>query len=245
MYQLTEADTREPSGPEGVPAIIRASKLPDSRRLEALLALNSTEKSPSSFLEAETAGYYNSALLAAIKARLPANVSLLLSHGADPNGLPLECFARHSVGFLRFRHPRWSASIFPVVPSRDDALAKVPYPQTSTLTPEEIDTRSISRARLWAEPNIPVFDPPHEAMTALEAAASIGGIQSFDEVHNAGADTVAWKWKRPYISIPSQPSVSYLSVSSPLHRAVEANQLSMVHHLLDLNFSPNIFPLAP
>ena len=42
MYQLTEADTREPSGP----AIIRASKLLDSRRLEALLALKSTGKSP-------------------------------------------------------------------------------------------------------------------------------------------------------------------------------------------------------
>ena len=244
MYQLTEADTSEPSGPEGVPAIIRASKLPDSRRLEALLKLKSTEKSPSAFLEAETAGYYTSALLAAVKARLPANVSLLLSHGADPNGLPLECFARHSVGFLRFRHPRWSASMFPAVPSRDDALAKVPYPQTSALTPEEIEARSISRARFWAEPTIPAFEPLHEAMTALEAAASIGDIQLFDQVHDAGADTAPWKLKRPYTSIPSRPSVSYLSVSSPLHRAVEENQLSMVNHLLDLNFSANVFPLA-
>lgn len=146
MYKLTEADLREPSGPEGVPAIIRASRLPDSRRLEALLELKSPEKSPSSFIETETAGHYASALLAAIHARLPANVSLLLSRGADPNGLPLECFARHSVGFLRFRHPRWTAGLFPVVPSREVALAKLPYPQNSTLTAEEIDSRSISRA---------------------------------------------------------------------------------------------------
>ena len=126
---------------------------------------------------------------------------------------------------LHFRHPRWSASMFPVVPSRDDALAKAPYPQTSTLIPEEIDTRSISRARFWAEPNIPVFGPPREAMTAIEAVASIGDIQLFGEAHNAGADTVAWKWKRPYDSIPSRPWVSCFSVSSSLHRAVEANQL--------------------
>ena len=244
MYQLTEADTREPSGPEGVPAIIRASKLPDPRCLETLLNLKSKEKSPSSFLEAETAGYYDSALLAAIKARLPANVSLLLSHGADPNGLPLECFARQSVGFLRFRHLNWSASMFHVVPLRDDALAKILCPQTNTLTPEEIDARSISRGRFWAEPTIPAFDASYEAMTCLEAAASIGDIRLFDLVHNAGADTEAWKLKRPYNSMPSQPSVSYLSISSPLHRAVEANQLSMVCHLLDLNFSPNVFPLA-
>lgn len=244
MYQLTEADTREPSGPEGVPAIIRASKLPDSRRLEALLELKATEKSPSSFLEAGTAGYYTSALLAAIKARLPANVSLLLTHGADPNGLPSECFGRHSVGFLRFRHPRWSGLMFPVVPSRDEALVKAPYPQTSTLTGEEIDARRISRARFWAEPTIPEFDFRYEAMTALEAAASTGNIQIFDDIHNAGADTAAWKCGRPYNSIPSQPSVSYLSISSPLHRAVEADQLPMVHHLLDLKFSTNVFPLA-
>lgn len=108
MYELNESDIREPSGPEGIPAIIRACMLLDPRVLEALLKLASPEKSPSSFLDAETAGYYISALHAAIKARTPANVSLLLSRGADPNGLPLECFSNHNVGFLRFRRPRWS-----------------------------------------------------------------------------------------------------------------------------------------
>lgn len=111
LHQLTKSDLREPSGPEGIPAIIRASKLPDPHVLEALLKLESPEISLSSFLEAETACYYTSALHAAIKARLPANVSLLLCHGADPNGLPLEGFSYHSVGFLPFRHPRWSARI--------------------------------------------------------------------------------------------------------------------------------------
>lgn len=91
---------------------------------------------------------------------------------------------------------------------------------------------------------MPVTNFRREAMTALEAAAAAGDIQIFDEVHNARADTTAWKCKNPYDSTPSEPSVSYLSVSSPLHRAVEANSLPMINHLLALNFSPNIFPLA-
>lgn len=244
MYELTKSDLREPSGPEGLPAIIRASKLPDPRVLEALLKLDTPGICPSSFLEAETAGYYTSALHAAIKARLPANVSLLLSHGADPNGLPLECFSYHSVGFLRFRHPRWSATTFPVVPPREDALAVLPHPQTDPLTEEEIDARRTTRARFWAEPSMPVFGPGCEAMTALESAAAIGDVQIFDDLLDAGADTAAWKSEYPYKSIPSEPSVSYLSILTPLHRAVEANQLIMIHHLLDLKFSPNNFPLA-
>lgn len=244
MYQLTKSDLREPSGPEGLPAIIRASKLPDPRVLEALLKLESPEISPSAFLEAETAGYYTSALHAAIKARLPANVSMLLSHGADPNGLPFECFSYHSVRFLRFRHPRWSTGMFPVVPSREDALAVLPHPQTDPLTEEEIDDRRTTRARFWAESSMPLFGPSYEAMTALESAAAIGDIQILEELLNAGADTAAWKWEHPYKSIPSEASVSYLSILTPLHRAVEANQLVMINHLLDLKFAPNNFPLA-
>ncbi|MCJ1344737.1 hypothetical protein MMC31_002940 [Peltigera leucophlebia] len=244
MYKLTKSDLCEPSGPEGLPAIIRASKLPDRRVLEALLKLDSPQICPSSFLEAATAGYCTSALHAAIKARLPANVSLLLSHGADPNGLPPECFSDQSVRFLRFRHPRWSAGIFPVVPPREDALAMLPHPQTDPLTEEEIDARRTTRARFWAEPSMPVFGPSCEAMTALESAAAIGDIQIFDELLNAGADTAAWKWEHPYKSIHTEPSVSYLSILTPLHHAVEANQLIMIHHLLDLKFATNNFPLA-
>lgn len=245
MYELTESDIREPSGPEGLPAIIRASKLPDPRVLEALLKLESPEKSPSSFLDAETAGYYTSALLAAIKARSPANVSMLLSHGADPNGLPLKCFSSRSVGFLRFRHLRWSARMFSVAPPREVALAMLPHPQTDPLTEEEIDARRSTRARFWAEPSMPVFGSGDEAITALESAAATGDVQMFDELLNAGADTAAWKSEHAYTCIPSEHSVSYLSMSSPLHRAVEANQLIMIRHLLNVNFEPNNFPLTP
>ena len=107
-----------------------------------------------------------------------------------------------------------------------------------------MEARSTTRASFWAEPTISVFDPRHEAMTALEAAASIGDIETFDEVHNAGADTAAWRSERPHEAIPSQPSVSFLSLPSPLHRAVENDQHPAVHHLLDLSFSPDVFPLA-
>lgn len=38
------------------------------------------------FLGVETASYYTSALHNAIKGKSPSNVSLFLSHGADPYG---------------------------------------------------------------------------------------------------------------------------------------------------------------
>lgn len=154
MYHLTESDLREFSGPEGRPAIIRASKSPHARILEALLKLNDPEKSASRFLEAETAGYYTSALHEAIKAKRSANVSLLLAHGADPNGLPLDCFSRCSVGLHRLRNLRWSSasSNFPVSPSKEEALAKIlQRPQTVPLTAEEVEARRSMRARCWTE----------------------------------------------------------------------------------------------
>ena len=244
MYQPTESDLHEPSGPENPTAIIRASKLPDSRVLKALLELDLPEKSPDSFLEAATAGSYTSALLTAVRAKLYDNVSLLLSHGADPNGLPLEIFSYQSVGFLRFRHPKWSALRFPTYPQREEALAKLPHAQTDPLTDQEIDSRRHSRGRFWAEPSLPVFDVHREAMTALEAAAASGSIRILDLLLDAGADTTAWEPWTPYTSLPSKPSVSYLSISTPLHRAIETNDLDMIGHLLDLGFSPTISPLA-
>lgn len=245
MYHLTESDLREFSGPEGRPAIIRASKSPHARILEALLKLNDPEKSASRFLEAETAGYYTSALHEAIKAKRSANVSLLLAHGADPNGLPLDCFSRCSVGLHRLRNLRWSSasSNFPVSPSKEEALAKIlQKPQTVPLTAEEVEARRSMRARCWTEASIPASGPGVEAMTALEAAAVIGDIESIDKLLEAGADTAARTL--PYDSIPFDASVSYFSTSTPLQRAIEHNQLATIEDLLNLGFSPNIYPLA-
>lgn len=245
MCHLTESDLREPSGPEHLPAIICAAKSPNSSVLEALLKLNDQEKSASRFLMAESAGYYTSALHEAIKAKRSANITLLLAHGADPNGLPLDCFSRCSVGFLRFRHLRWTSgnSMFPVIPSREEALAMMlQKPQTDPLTAEEVEARRSTRARFWTEASMPASGPGLEAMTALEAAAANGDIESIDKLLEAEADTAAWTLS--YDSIPSNPSVSYLSTSTPLQRAIENNQLATIQHLLNLGFSPNALPLA-
>lgn len=81
-------------------------------------------------------------------------------------------FSRCSVGFLRFRHPPWSARPFAVVPSREEAMAAIRQSQTDSFT-EKVDAQRRTRARFWAEASMPLYRPGHEAMTALESVAKI------------------------------------------------------------------------
>lgn len=151
---LTESHLREPSGPEGLPAIIRAAKSPNS--FEALLKLNHPEKSASYFLKAESAGYYTCSLHEAIKATIRQHFFVARSRSRFPRNL------------------QWTSgsSRFPAIPSREEALAMIlQKPQIDPLTAEEVEARRSTRARSWPEASMLAFGPGSEAMTALEAVA--------------------------------------------------------------------------
>ena len=240
MYELTEFNLRKPSSPERVSAIIRVSKLPDSCILETLfmLKLKSSEKTPSAFLNAETSGYFTSALHVAIKAKSPVNVSLpyyyLMTHGANPDRIPRMLF--------QVQRSFFSFSPSPMVKSRIFCCSTEERGSSHASASSD---RSTEREGDWCA---------KKYTRRLLGGAFYAGFRAWPwsddcswiccsnwrhwnvwRATYAGVDTAAWKWERPYNSIPSEPSVSYLSISTPLHRAVEANQL--VRHLLDVDFA--------
>ncbi|MCJ1382024.1 hypothetical protein MMC17_005136 [Xylographa soralifera] len=114
------------------------------------------------------------------------------------------------------------------------------------MTTEELIARFTTRSRFYSEPDFPSVVIPACArppMTAVEAAAKAGDMNLLDRLVNTGADVEAWMHQYP--DIPARASTSYLSVSTPLHRAVENEDYTTLPHLLVRGHWPDIFPLAP
>ncbi|KUJ19746.1 ankyrin [Mollisia scopiformis] len=182
----------------------------------------------------------------AIRAGLPENVDILLDAEANPNGPPTWVMENYSAFFLRFR---------PIVPSFPDLcgdvasrkalLERMDLPQLSTLTWEEVEDRFWDgMAPFWCEQDfVPADFYPHgEAIPAIVEAARCGSIEILDELLDAGADTSFWM--TPQFFVPAYPTPSSLSVSSPIHAALQARDLDMLDHLLALGFEPNTMPLS-
>lgn len=185
-------------------------------------------------------------LLEAIRARQFENVNILLNKGANPNGPPLSVIEDYSAFFLRFR---------PVIPdspdrygdvaNRKEFLDRMDLPQLSTLTWEEVEDRFWDgMAPFWCEQDfVPTnFFPHGEAIPAIVEAARSGSTRLVNALIAAGADTTFWK--TPQFFVPARSTESSLSVSSPLHAALQARDVRMLGHLLKLGFDPNTMPLA-
>lgn len=88
------------------------------------------------------------------------------------------------------------------------------------------------------------YPAPKEALTAVEAAARMGDVELIDEFVEKGADVSFWQLPAQ-TEMPCPPTPSAMSVSSPLHGAVEVGKVGVVKHLLEKHrFNPDIFPLA-
>lgn len=186
-----------------------------------------------------------SPLLEAVSAKLPYNVDILLKAGADPNGVDVGIMEKYAAFFLRFR-PR----IPPLVEENGDVafrkelLECMNQPQMSNLTQEEIEDRMWDgMAPFWSEEGFtPVnFFPHGDSMPSLVEAAKSGSIPIFKRLLEAGAD--ASFWTRPQFFVPNLPTVSSLSLSSPLHAAIRGSQPEMLRYLLSTGFDPNTQPL--
>lgn len=190
---------------------------------------------------------YNSPLVAAIKARLPRNVAILLEAGADPNGILLQDLDEYSVRFIRGRNPEYDTYNFVRCPSRAKVMSAMGdhIPQTAPLTPDEIAVRRQVVSRFWSEHALPTQRfRSFPARTALETAASVGDVQLFDQVRAAGPNESWWFIDPTPDNLPDTPTHSALCVSSPCHEAIIARKTDMLRHLLSLGYSPNILPLA-
>jgi ankyrin repeat protein len=185
-------------------------------------------------------------LMEAIRAQLPANVKILLDAGANPNGVPYGIMDDYAALFLRFRpsiKDLFNGSTD--VASRYVLLRNMNLPQISSLTVEEVEDRFYDGiAPFWCEENFTqsYFWTHGETMPSLVQAAKSGSIEIFEMLLNAGVD--ASFWLSPQFYVPDPATESSLSVSSPLHAAIEAGNGEIVEFLLQKGFDPNTMPLA-
>ena len=190
---------------------------------------------------------YNSPLVAAIEAHLPQNVVLLLAAGADPNGIQLNDLDEYSVRFIRGRNPTYDKHSYCQCPLRAKVMVRVgnDIPQTAPLTTNEVAARRKVFSRFWSEHQLPTQKfRSTPARTALETAASVGDVQLFDQVRDAGPDESWWLIDPTPHKLPDTLTHSVLCTSSPCHEAIIAGKNNMLQHLLALGYSPNILPLA-
>ena len=250
-YTLTEDDL---DYQDDDPPIVRAARNPNPLVLSAVinegnrrLAASPSNKSIKHYFSVNTCiprsiygGEYTTPLLSAIEAALPQNVAILLAAGATPDGI-LYCIDEFAVRFIRGRQQRYNASLR----SRSKVMPTISLgvPQAAPLTPEELAVRRNGLARFWTEHQLPAqYSFP--ARTPLEVAAVTGNVAIFDQVRAAGPDESWWTINPTPPELPSEPSLSALCTSSPVHEAIVYENLEMLQHLLALGFSPNILPLA-
>lgn len=235
-YQLTEADLEEYNleRPLWHP-LIRAAANPDSRVLAAILAQagDNPEFQPS---------YFNgeqSALTAAIQAGQKQNVKILLDAGADPNGAPRHAMSCWSAHHLRFA-PHLSSTN---QRTREEVLQDLTTPQQHPITEEEVAMRLKTRLPFWAGPrSLPSAKLKPPILTALEQAVERQDIAVVELLLQTNIDVAAWV--ESYDEISPNPSISFLSPSTPLHKAIEVGNLDIIHILLVRDFAVNQLPLA-
>ena len=170
---------------------------------------------------------------------------LLLEHGADPNGCPMDLLSSWNTRFLRFRPHLNEECLNRTYILEEIVRAGYPAAQDAPLTEQEVLERRQHRAAFWTEISI----PPERACIsmrpeplALEMAARTGDCELIDMLCAGGADIQAWVQK--YDEIPAEPSASYLCTTTPLHITIERGDIPTTKHLLQKGFSGSVFPLA-
>jgi ankyrin repeat protein len=269
MYKLTAEDLDD-SCDDDTP-IIRAAAKSNPAVLEALLAHHakaSAEENvsyrertqlerlgPGATVCGTACNIFASPIKSAIRAHLPHNLRLLLAAGASPDGIDRICISDYSVRWIRGRHFKDDVSSFVMCKPRAIVLSNAERKgitrQLCPLTLEELDERSHGFPRFWTEPNVPGQRLRMErALTALEVAAQAGDVECLDILRAAGADEFAWVREvsldgKQFQIDEAKWSLSYLSMSSPVHEAIAAGQQSMLRHLLSTcGYSPNYRPYA-
>lgn len=168
----------------------------------------------------------------AIQSRQLENVEVLLQAGANPSGVDMSLLGSYQALFLRFR---------PSIPTYVDidshvanrrTLAECMGPSQATLlTDLEIS---------WNHLSEPVLAWRRDALWSWWR----GSHQQifFDRLLSAGADTSFWVSGQR--TERSSLTSSRLSVTTPLHAAVELGDIHIIYYLHSKGFAPNTIPLS-
>ncbi|KAJ5795161.1 hypothetical protein N7457_001760 [Penicillium paradoxum] len=246
-YKLTRSDVL---GDNEETAAIRAASNPNPAVLRALLDYHRRKLrelkgcSPNANVGGGGMSIYESPLTAAIRANSSENVRLLLARGADPTGINIWTLSDYSSRFMRGRDAKVDISSYGPCQTRlyilSVAKRKGITEQAQPLTQAELDERRTSFPRFWTEPNIPGQRlRMTKGITALEVAASLGFEDLFALVREAGADESAWISPSGQADF-DETKPSSLSITSPVHEAIEHGQHAMLDKLLNkYHYSPN------
>ena len=196
---------------------------------------------PNAYMDGSLHGIYDSPLLRAIRLHRQSNVDLLLQAGADPNGQSIWSMSDYARRFLRFRPRKFLTQPEELPRSPEERLEQQIDLKSGGITEDEIDEDC---SRFWAEKDFPPlsFAAGNAAMTAVEGAAREGSIDALHAVLARGPDVSFWLLPRTPLAISS--SHSALSVSSPIHGAIEERQSEMLKILLSYGYDPNLLPTA-
>ncbi|RDW87329.1 hypothetical protein BP5796_03023 [Coleophoma crateriformis] len=188
----------------------------------------------------------SSSLMEAIRARLPQNLNILHAAHANPDGLPLDILEQHAAHYLRFRPRLLSLSGLQDVATRTTLLNCMSLPQVSNLTFEEVGDRFWDgMAPFWCEEDFTPMNyfPYGDEIPSMLCAVKTGSIDILRQLMEFGADITFWT--SPQFYVPDPPTPSSLAITTPLHVAIQAGDLTMLSYLLNVHhFDPNAMALV-
>ena len=182
---------------------------------------------------------WDTPLLRATACGRTQNVQLLLENGFNPNGIDLEWQELYSLRFRRFP-PEDPRAHDPFVAVTKEDVKGLPH-VLAPLGEDEITSRHRMFCHFWAPPNLlPTnFSKNGDCLHSLVVAAGTKDTNLFSMLHNAGADATFWLQQDAHQEIPELLTPSAACLSTPLHKAVDADDAPMLAHLMAAGFNSN------
>jgi ankyrin repeat protein len=182
-------------------------------------------------------------LLRAIERQRPANVSLLLEHDANPDGVWYDRQTEHSRRYRRFCFDDPLAlSDFETTPQSEDVGTVPSQIEPPYLNNAELDERRTTISPFWTNSLRMVVDHSRDSAqwhSVVKAGTATSEI--LDLLLDAGADITAWcePTDDPLPKEEEELQPSQLCISTPVHAALASGNRGMLQKLFDSGISPN------
>jgi ankyrin repeat protein len=181
----------------------------------------------------------------AIKGNHPEHYRFLLSIGKGPDLFPPKFMIDYAARFRRILNAR-QYSLNPPNAALEETIPRLESEPLSEfemhIRSQELNCRFWAGHRFWNVDRGPIGGNGYFGITPVEVASKVGSIELLNIALASGTDITFWTEERH--EIPDPPTVSSLSVSTPLLCAVQHRHTNILRHLLDYGLNPNVMPLV-